>query len=266
MLCLYTLYKIVIDGRVPLSIRTMHLLVWPLSVVLELLPLTTSTWYGSTWYLLGKQLCDLDTADKNYYAWVGTLFVGPLLAATSFLLFLSVKLWLRIRHMNAGYQRALVRSVVLYPCVTLLSCIPLLALFAWDFNRKYESSPAFALSPQYFFEYNFVGYVMAWINLQGFLNTAVFFSTSGESRERWHKLVADCWRHVYSSYCASSSEAERMKHEAEANASLLHIKDFLDDSEMEQAMQDQIREERVSHQQAGMRQSRGSGSDAFNDI
>jgi len=53
MLCMYTLFQVVVHGKVPLTMKTMHLIVWPMSVVLELLPLTTGTGYGTTPFLLG---------------------------------------------------------------------------------------------------------------------------------------------------------------------------------------------------------------------
>jgi len=239
VLCLYTLYRIVLFGQVPFSMKHMHLMVWPLNIVLELLPFTTRSWYGTSWYLLGKGLCNMDTTNKYYYIWTGTLFVGPLLMATVFLLFLSAKLWLRIRHMNAGYQKALVRSVVLYPLVTLLACLPLLVVFLMNLNGKHMASPEYDATGAYMFEYDFVGFVFAWNSLQGFLNTLVFFANSGESRERWAWIIRKYWRKLRM-HCVSQAERERMKQELEARNTLLNIKDFLDDGEMEQTIQDQI--------------------------
>jgi len=244
ILCLFTLYKIVIYGQVPLSIRTMHYIVWPLSVVLELLPLTTSTWYGTASFLLGKGLCNFDTQSSYYYVWAGMLYILPLTVSTVLLLFLSAKLWLRIRPMTAGYQRALVRSVVLYPCVTLLTCIPLLVLFIWDWhlsNARKPSSEA-AAADKFLVTYSFVGYTFAWNALQGFINTVVFFVNSGESRERWHKLLAECWKGCRIACCADAAEAERLRTEDKALDTLMNPMDFLDDGEMEQAIRDQMRD------------------------
>jgi len=266
VLCLYMLFKIIVSGYVPLKMRTMHLMVWPISVVLELLPLTDNTWYGTTWFLMGKQLCNFDTQNKHYFIWVGILFVAPIVIATLALLFLSAMLWLRMRRMNAGYHRALVKSVVLYPCVTLLACIPLIALFVWDASGSYISSPSFDLTSDYYFEYSFVGYVNAWLNLQGFLNAVVFFCNSGESRERWHKLMRGFLLQLQMRYCVSRSDAERMAKEVEAQASLLHIKDFLDDGEMELAIQDQIREERLSSGRMSVQPPVRDASETLNEI
>ena len=256
MLCLYTLYRIVVFGQVPLSMKQMHLMVWPLNTVLELLPFTTRTWYGTAWYLLGKGLCNLDTTNKHYYFWAGILFVGPLLMATVLLLFLSGKLWLRIRHMNAGYQKALVRSVVLYPLVTLLACLPLLFVFIWNSAGNHNASPEYDTTGAYLIEYGLVGYVFSWNSLQGFFNMLVFFANSGESRERWARIIRKCWRRLRVS-CVSQADRERMKQEEEARDTLMNIKDFLDDGEMEQTIQDQIND---------FKTGRSSTDSTFSDV
>jgi len=187
-------------------------------------------------------LCNFNTENPHYFLWTGLLFVLPLFVASIFLLFLSVKLWLRIRHMNAGYQTALVRSVVLYPMVTLLTCLPLMSVFVWDVATQNDTPTTNTEAvKQWMFKYDFVSYTVAWNCSQGLLNTLVFFANSAESRERWHNLFSLFWRR----FCSKGAEAARSSQDE--SIGLLTNTDFLIDSEMEETIQEQFSAERRIH-------------------
>jgi len=235
MLCMYVLFQVVIYGQVPLTMKTMQYIVWPLNVVLELLPLTTKTYYGTAPFLLGLVMCNYDTRNPHYFLWIGSLFILPLVVATMYLMFLAVKLWLRIRHMNAGYQTALVKSVVLYPIVTLLACLPLMCCFIWMvvLNLSYPLPTTNAeAAVQWKFKYDFVSYTVAWNCCQGLCNALVFFANSGEGRERWYKLLSGYWKRFFGKELEAGSKRER-----EESSGLLENVDFLVDEEMEESIQ-----------------------------
>lgn len=233
MLCMYILFQVVIYGHVPLTMKTMQCIVWPLNVVLELLPLTTQTYYGTTPFLLGLVMCNFSTHNPHYFLWIGSLFILPLVVATTYLMFLAVKLWRRIRHMNAGYQTALVKSVVLYPLVTLLACLPLMCCFIWmvvlNLSVPLPTTNAKA-AEQWKFKYDFVSYTVAWNCSQGLCNALVFFANSGEGRERWYKLLSGYWKR----FCGKELEAGSKREES---SGLLENVDFLVDEEMEESIQ-----------------------------
>jgi len=188
-------------------------------------------------------LCNFNTYNPHYFLWVGSLFVLPLVVAALFLLLLGGKLWCRIRHMNAGYQTALVRSVVLYPMVTLLTCLPLLSVFVWVIATQNDAPATNAeAATQWMFKYDLVSYTVAWNCSQGLLNSLVFFANSGESRERWYKLLVRFWRRV----CVQIAGVAPSGQEDEST-SLLKNTDFLTNSEMEETIQEQFSAERRSH-------------------
>ena len=95
--------------------------------------------------------------------------------------------------MHCSYQKLLVRSVVLYPMVTLMGCLPMLAVFVFEVlahQQNGPSTPATYQTKAFLVEFTCVAGVFAWTSFQGFLNSVVYFLKSGESQERWAKLLS----------------------------------------------------------------------------
>ncbi len=93
--------------------------------------------------------------------------------------------------MHCSYQKLLVRSVVLYPMVTLMGCLPLLVLFIFEvIHHGSNDEASYYQTKAFLMEYTAVSLTFVWTSFQGFLNSVVYFLNSGESQERWAKLLS----------------------------------------------------------------------------
>ena len=83
-------------------------------------------------------------------------------------------------------NRALVRSVSLYPMVQVLAWFPFVFLTFELINQPGGPTEVFEINKYIVFEV-----LETWVYLGGVLTTIIFFRNSAEARERWSKLLRD---------------------------------------------------------------------------
>jgi hypothetical protein len=109
------------------------------------------------------------------------VFVGPLNLTVLLLLIFHGLLICRIRgKLESDFSYALVKSVVMYPFIMLLSVAPFLYLFFKDVNVA-------PTTPTSHFVTKYVTWhvIYCWASMQGFFNAIIFFYNSKEARYRW---------------------------------------------------------------------------------
>jgi hypothetical protein len=189
-LMLFQLNHVVSHARIYYSFVGMNCFVWIVNLILQLLPLSTGTFYTNSSEYAGKSICTFDAFDPNYFNWLLEGFILPLALTTVVLIGLAAMLYLRLRHLKSEFKKSLVGSLILYPTQILFTSSPLLFFFFTHWNHKQPTAADY--EPASFMKvYTVVQVIYAWTGLQGLFNCLIFFSNSTEARARWRIYLAE---------------------------------------------------------------------------
>lgn len=222
----YKLNQIIRTCERGLSFVKTNIIIWSINLIMEIAPLTTGITYGEYIYFRGLTICSLRGAShdrKVFNMWMCSVFFGPLMLVISVLTILSFQLYCKLKYIGgpSSYNNTLVKSVAVYPLVLFICWLPLLAQFFVLINTQ---------TPKLHHTINIETYtsfqvVEIWTICSGLLSSIVYFSLSGEARNKWYK--------VFRSLIISTSGKNQDDKDADDDDLLsTDLIDFLDDDEM----------------------------------
>ena len=186
---LFQLDGIVYTGRLRLNRVCMQLTALALNLLLAFTPSLYGQKYGLAKYYSKLTTCTyVYEYDDNYKQNLASTFLGPMLLSQLLMIILFIKMTLGLgrRFLMVEQNRALVKSVSLYPMVQVLAWFPFVCLTFVLINRDDGPSEALKFNSYIVFEV-----LETWVFLGGVLTTIIFFRNSAEARERWSKLLRD---------------------------------------------------------------------------
>lgn len=192
---LYQLDGIVYTGRLRLNRVCMQVTALAINTLLALAPVFYGQEYGLSKYYSGYTICSFvfeygpgGTSDPSYSHTIATSFMGPMLLSLLVMVVLYVKMFLglRNRRLVVEQNRALVKSVSLYPLVQMVCWMPFVCVM---FNI-FKDTPSANLP---LIDYIPFQTLETWTYMSGIFSTIVFFRNSVEARERWTKVLR-VWR------------------------------------------------------------------------
>jgi hypothetical protein len=192
MLC-YQLYNLVMTGAVGLSIPRMHLLIWPLSALLSLLPLVDVT-YGRSgpndtveWCLLHE-----NNSTKlliwNCFDWIfaviGLNILRAWLAAQARSKLQNTKIAMSEASRAVGWQ--IYYSLLVFPIVLFVTYFPLIILNIFFFFIEKPYSKIYVNRTT---QDQWLCVVTDCALLYGVSLSVIFYWKSPEARSRWYELI-----------------------------------------------------------------------------
>jgi hypothetical protein len=177
----YQLYSLVKFNKLRLYEYQMHLLCWGISIVLEILPLSTSN-YGEDDTLSEEIWCFLRDDDGFGSIWIAVTFTIPIIVSILLMLWLYLQLQCH-RSINIPLLpmndrvKSLVDVLKLYPLTMVLCWIPNPVAVALVNTKAVDQSN------------NMVLITLGLGSLYGCCISAIFFVNSKEIRERWFQLM-----------------------------------------------------------------------------
>ena len=141
-LCLsYSLFSLIIHEKQFLKTNHQHMIIWPLSIVLELLPLSTNS-YGNDIYDQGFSICNISYGDNKIMAelWIVIIFFIPLLIICISMFYFSYRVWYKYHYHHAKLDPVIssaVECLSLYPIGMLITSLPVvICTFFFFFNNN----------------------------------------------------------------------------------------------------------------------------------
>ena len=164
-----------------MHISTMHAIVWGVSIVLELLPITTNR-YGQDDALSGEFTCYL-RYQNNYaygYFWEIFTFFTPLLMCTFLQIFFSISVFRKFRDMALTPKlNTAVSLLFYYPLAFIIVWLPFIMIFIISSYRLKRQQPV---------DVQHENIAIAITTTYGFFQSVIFFTRSREARTRWRHL------------------------------------------------------------------------------
>jgi hypothetical protein len=199
MLC-YQLYSLVVRGTIGPSIATMHAFIWPVSALLTLLPLTTSS-YGRTGPNTTVEWCFLrESRTTLYIFWNIFDWIGVVLTLNLVMVWLARKVRLKLRtgegsaaSQAMGWQ--IYYSLFLFPLILFCTYFPLVFcnVFIYFYDR--------AVDPPFKFKEGSQLQILCVVSdvalLYGASLSFIFYWKSPEARNRWKQLLCGQSQHQH---------------------------------------------------------------------
>jgi len=187
--------------KVLLSIKQIHYIIWPLSIVLQILPFTTSTGYGSP----VDDLIDDDIqigicvysvyhgSLDSYFVWTIMAFTVELLLSFLLVLGLTIRILCLGRQPENGNVMTLLpvvstvrETLILYPLAQLITTIP---------GIIYDIYHVFYFQTHGNFLKHYVSrqdLLVAITPLNSILFTIIFYAKTGEALIKWKEIYGIC--------------------------------------------------------------------------
>ena len=186
-LCLcWQLYCLVLYNKLLLYEHQMHAICWSITVMLELLPLSTNS-YGSDDEVNEELMCYIK--GPSYYAslWICICFTTPLVVCIFFMICCCVRLssyYSTSSSNSSNTPTDRIKSVV-----SVLKYYPIIMIVCWLPNAVLCSTANLLVTNYSPFTLDSINVTIGIGSLYGFFLTILFFSNSKEARERWYYLI-----------------------------------------------------------------------------
>lgn len=188
----YEFYNVTIYKKTYIQIRYAHYFVWSINIILELLPLTTKTFYGGS---SGEQKCSLtigESSSREFYVW---FLIQPISQLANFL----ITVWFTmaiIYYCKVKRKKLLEETLVVHPTFDrawqTVILYPLAELLAWVPAQVYNS---YILFYRYKHEFTDPRNATSITNsthiiapLYGFFLCIIFFKSNEEARIELKKM------------------------------------------------------------------------------
>ena len=220
----YKLNQIIRTCERGTSFEMMNFIIWFFNLLMEIAPLFTGIDYGEYIYFRGLTICSLKGANsdrKIFNLWMCAVFFGPLMLVITILIILSFQLYCKLKYIGgpSSYNNTLVKSVAAYPLVLLICWLPLVAHFFVLINTQ---TPKLHQTINTY-TYTSFQVVEIWTICSGLFSSIVYFSMSGEARNKWYK--------VYRNLISGASDNKKENNDLN-DLLATDLIDFLDDDEM----------------------------------
>ena len=182
----YQVYSLVILNKYFLKEYQTHLFCWSVSLLVTLLPLTTSTEYGQDDMLLGKSWCTLRTGNgssltKAIWGIIAVALPFFICIIIMIIIYCRLKYYFYFLHEFTMDQALIIKStaetLLLYPLTMIIFWVPILFIangFTFIDNR-----------------FHYQAYSISWsiATFYGTIFAIIYFTHSTEARYRWKKLI-----------------------------------------------------------------------------
>ena len=195
------LYYFAMYHKVLLSLKQIHYIIWPLSIVLQILPFSTKSGYGSP----VDDLIDDDVqigvcvysvyhgSLNSYYLWTIMAFTVELLVSFLLVLGLTIRILCFGRTPNNGNVMTLLpvvstvrETLILYPLAQLITTIPgiIYDIYHVFYFQTHNNFPKHYVSRQ--------DLLVAITPLNSILFTIIFYAKTGEALTKWKEIYGIC--------------------------------------------------------------------------
>lgn len=188
----FSLYCQVMYGRLLLTFTTISIIVWGISIILEILPIANGLTYGNC-YRFAPTLPTAttfgtlavvgdDSVQSKFKYWVSVTFVFPL--AANLISMILCHLFIHLRVVPALKLSASVTSNRILRCLSTAQVYPLLMLVCWvphvTIFMLVNNVPSLDSKAYLLIQFSFL-----WGALQGFYLFVLYFYRSHDSRRLW---------------------------------------------------------------------------------
>ena len=187
---IFQLFYIVVYEKYFLNVKYMHCIVWPVNILLQFLPYTTGTTYGTDANGINYKICMLGQgtgSDKAFYQWLQFAYNIELLISFAMIIILSAivvyyssNIKTKSSHMYLAQRiRESWSIVILYPFAMLISWVPRIS---YSYYGTYLDNAGKELPKHYIVIDDFLAALTA---LYGPLLALIFYSKTLDARRAW---------------------------------------------------------------------------------
>jgi len=187
---IFQLFYIVVYEKYFLNVTYMHCIVWSVNILLQFLPYTTGTTYGTDDDGINYKICILGKgtgSDNAYYQWFQFAYNIELLISFAIIIILSVIVVYYCLNVNTKsshmYLAQRIREswtiVILYPCAMMIAWVPRII---YSYYGTFLEKAGKELPNHYVVIDN---YLTAWTALYGPLLALIFYTKTLDARRAW---------------------------------------------------------------------------------
>lgn len=185
------LFSVVVFAKHFLNLKYMHVIVWSLNVLLQILPVTTGTSYGTDDDYIPLAICLYSKGigtiqDRN--RWNRYAFDIPLFISFAIIIILStiiVLYSLRLKNIKSSNVYLIQRIqhswsiVILYPLAMLVSWVP---FSVWSFYSYYLQEIEKEMPKHYYLIFDYLNALTA---MYGILLALIFYTKTSDAKQAW---------------------------------------------------------------------------------